>query len=494
MKKILSLLLCTLLLLVGCHKAPQVAAEPEIPKNISLSSSRDTYLIDATLEQHNLTATQKVHYVNKEQVELTEVYFHLYPNAYAKEDVVPKSQFDHYYPNGFQPGGITLSQVTIEQKEVPVEYQQDNQIVRIPLAKPLKPGENVLITFAYITSIPNNKDRFGYYGNYYNLTSFYPIACVYDENGFHTPKYCPTGDPFYSDIADYHVNLTLPAEYVVACTGNAQEQIDGDRKKITAYAQNVRDFAVAACPELKLHQESVDGTLVKAYVLDDADGQDALAFSKDSLRYFNQAYGKYPYEQLSVVESPFITGGMEYPNLVLMASSLYDASRKEKTQFNAYYLELVIAHEIAHQWWYGVVGNDQYNEAFLDEALTDYSAMAYMLDKYQKNQRIATAINDYHTAMPYESYHDRAKGQENMAKPLDQFTLPEYTAIVYSKGNLMHQEIERIMGKQAYQDCLKEYYETYRFDTVNTDDFFQHMKQSYAYDWDTFFQKWVYGQ
>ena len=170
----------------------------------------------------------------------------------------------------------------------------------------------------------------------------------------------------------------MPENIVVASTGLIKsDRHKGNNDVMSINASNVRDFAFVLSPKFKVAEEDVDGIKVMSYYFDEDVGTRALKYAKDAVKFYNSYIGKYPYKQYSVVESDFYMGGMEYPNLVMISKDLYSKN-------NIFNLEYVIAHETAHQWWYGVVGNNEVKEAWLDEGLTEYMTIMYIEKYYGK--------------------------------------------------------------------------------------------------------------
>ena len=162
----------------------------------------------------------------------------------------------------------------------------------------------------------------------------------------------------------------------MAHTGTGTVQTENGKDVYTIDAPNVRDFA-AVCSRYftvlsqRMNRDGTD-TMVSAYVLQDASfgKEQSLAAAVGAVRAYSDFIGPYPYPTLNVVQTDFFIGGMEYPGVVLIDNSVYSEDA-------AGWLEYIVAHEVGHQWFYGVVGNDQVKEPWLDEALTEYLTLCY---------------------------------------------------------------------------------------------------------------------
>lgn len=450
----------------------------------------NTYEITATFDPVNktITAVQKTIYVNTSDTALRELFFHVYPNAFSNQKTVPFLSDELYkaYPEGFAPGWMHIKTVKVDGKEIYFKVEgKDNTILRLRLLKPLNRGKYVSIYMSYVVKIPPSVGRFGYGKNTYNITNWYPIACVYDDKGWHKDPYYVLGDPFYSEIADYRVSVRTPIGYIVACTGDiTRTSTDGKIKNWSIMADNVRDFAMIISDKFKIMSEKRNGITIKSYYFSqDNFGMRALKYAGDALEFFSEYIGPYPYKQYSVVQADFYVGGMEYPNLVMIDGDLYNKS-------NIFSMEYVIAHETAHQWWYGVVGNDEVNEAWLDEGLTEYSTILYLERYYGKS--IADNVFSKAIEKPFEEFIASNKNT-NTLRPLSQFRgWEDYTNLTYNKGAIIYNNLRKLVGDNVFNQILREYYTEYKYKNATTQDLIDVATKVYGKDLGGFFQEWLY--
>lgn len=447
--------------------------------------------VDFDTEEKMYTAIQKIIYVNNEETPLSEVYFHIYPNTFREKETTPFlfGSFDSAFPNGFEPGYIDIKSISLKDKVVNnFEISgKGKTILRIPFEKELSPKEKIEIKMEYTVKMPPAQDRFGYGEKTFNLGNWYPIAAVYDDEGWNLDPYYSIGDPFYSDTSNYNVTIKAPKDIIIASTGNIlSEEVEGNKKKWTIEAKLVRDFAWAASKDFKIIEKDVDGTLVKVYVLNDDEDINNFAAetSYSSIEIFNKIFGKYPYGQYSVVATSF-PSGMEYPGIVFIGEKYYHNVYKGS-------LEIVIAHETGHQWWYSVVGNDEIDEAWLDESLTSYSEVIYADEKY--GESVGNNYYQRSVAGRYNSVKDSLPN-EIVAKPLSEFeNWDDYGSLAYTKGAMFVHAIEEKYGEDTLYNILKEYYKRYRFLNATTEDFVKVCEDITGDDFKALVDEWLYDK
>lgn len=409
--------------------------------------------IEYDAETQTAVASEKVIYYNQSDLSLDYICFHLYPNAFredAVKKVVTTANQNEAYPNGESWGGIFIDEVKNEEYALDFEITgEDENILKIYLSEDLEPLKNIEINIDFSLILPNINHRFGYGDKTVNFGNFYPIACVFENGDFVQDLYVSNGDPFYSDCSKYDVQVTYDKKFVLASTGEQYEDIENDGKVTTKIkAENVRDFCFILSENFDIIETKTGNTLVKYYFYDDENPQNSLQTAVKSIETFNSCFGNYPYSQYSVVECNFVYGGMEFPQLVMISDSL---TTKEDFQY-------VIIHETAHQWWYGIVGNNQYENAWIDEGLAEYSTALF----YEKNQEygvsyknmIRSAQRNYDIFVDVfsEIYGDVDTSMNR--KICDFNTEPEYVNCTYTKGLLMFNDIRENVGENKFQKIL----------------------------------------
>lgn len=459
-KRVLVLVFAALLVfsLAGCRTPEK--SQKILPENPNGHSYRMELRLDE--KEKTVSGTLALTYRNATGKDLKEIPFFVYPNAFADKQTAPfyKSYTDTAYPNGFSPGSITFSRIAADGTEAAhILGNADKSLLTITLPRPLANGGSAQIAFDFTVQIPNSLGRFGYGSKAINLCNFYPIACPYDGTKFLTYPYIEQGDPFVSDMADYEVTLEVPNGLIVAHTGSSTQKSEGKTDIYTITAKSVRDFAAVCSRHFQMKSERIvkDGTdvMVTAYTYDDASfgKSEALDYGANAIKAFSNLIGPYPYATMCVVQTDFFIGGMEYPNIVLIDQSLYE--RESKTM-----LEFIIAHEVGHQWFYGVVGNDQVMEPWLDEALTDYITLCYYGYRYGKDAQ----LEQYKQQIELQYQFGKAYGL--IPEEFDRVGLPTtsfeddfvYSVVVYNRGTMMFTELANTIGKEKLLKALGVYY------------------------------------
>lgn len=446
-------------------------------------------------EQSNtLEGKQEVVYYNNSENMFTHLYFHLYPNAFregAKNRVVSSTKASEAYPNGESYGKIDIKKVYNENCELKFEIiGEDQNILAVELEKSIYPDESTIINIDFLTTLANINHRLGYGDTTINLGNFYPIVCVYEDGkGFSQSLYHSNGDPFYSDCANYEVSIKYNSKFTLATSGELKKSSSSNGLKEDCYVgNNMRDFCLVLSENFAVESKKVDGVNVNYYGYKGDDNlNECLQVAVDSLKTFNEMFGDYPYKELSVVKSNFIHGGMEYPGIVLISDAVEDVD-------NNY----VIVHEIAHQWWYGVVGNDEYNHAWQDEGLAEYSTLLFFKENpsYGENfdDLITGANNSYKL---FEDVYIRVQGHvdRRMDRPLCDFeTEPEYVQCTYTKGVLLFNNIKDLIGEKKFIKALQDYYQTFKFKNAIPEDLIAIFVKYGGNKMENLFNTWLEGK
>ncbi len=405
-----------------------------------------------------------------------------------------KSIYLHVYPNAFKDNGgwIKIHDVNSILGSNILGYRIqgfDETILNITLINPLKPGELLKINVTFTIKVPVVADRFGYNNGIMALGNALPILAVYDEDGWNLDPYVRSGESFYSEIANYDVIIMTDPDVVIAATGNLiNTSYNGNLKIEHWYAEKVRDFAIVASKDFKVYTVKYENVTIYSYYKSEHEylGKEAAKIGYKAIKAYSENIGFYAYNELRIVEVDFWAGGMEYPMLVMIASSLYVPSRFE-------YLELVIAHEIGHQWWYGAVGNDQNDEPWLDEGLTEYTTIMYfewnygwkrgrdIFYKYYKNR--------YYRFLSYHGDYPIADTMYFFAKkPYIYFT------IVYKKGACVLDMLRHMLGDETFFNILRTFYVEYKYKIARIRDFIAIAEKVSDRDLSWFFDHWLYGR
>ena len=484
---------------------------------------RVDYRITATLDttRRQLRGRETIHYSNNSPDTLSYLWMFVEQNICAPTSVTNQldqpplaflgSTFD-FSCKGFN-GGLSLEGVSIARRAVrPVVY---GTTMRIDLPRPLPPGGALLLDLAWRFPVPDyGAGRMGRDGSLYQIAQWYPRLAVYDDvRGWNHEPYIGAGE-FYLEYGNFDVTLTVPAGYVVAATGllrNPEQVLTrGQRDRlgiartsthpvaiITAdeagqaartrpstkgqltwrfTADNVRDFAFAAGPELRWDASSYDGILINTLYRPKANRwEEANRMAHETIKYFCEQWYRYPYPQATTVEGPI--EGMEYPMLTFVPNS---PSREEQ--------QWVLSHEFGHEWFPMVVGSNERLYPWMDEGFNTFIDLAEAARYFG-----GTPYGDTIEVHPLHLYPDHAvlgKEQPLISRPVEAKDL-FWTG--YQKPALMLQTLRlEVLGKERFDHAFRQYIKALAFKHPTPADFFRVMRDASGMDLDYFWRDWIY--
>ncbi len=438
------------------------------------SPGASVYHIDLRISDDlmHLDGREEVCYTNQETVFLQDVYFHLLPNLLE--------------------GKIEIERVEVNAIRVTPEFAFARSAMRVPLLQALPPGEVVVIGISFSISVPTEGDNsygiFAFTDNILALAHFYPLVAVYDNEGWNIEVPLPFGDLVYADISFFIVRTTAPSMLTMIASGiEIDREVIGETQRITYAAGPMRDFYLVASPRYTTASTHVGETTVNSYAPPESaiGAKNALDYAVTALRLFNDSFGPYPFTQFDIVTTPTVAFGVEYPGVVITNIRMYDGG---SSSYPPSYLESTVVHEVAHQWFYGVVGNDQLNEPWLDEALAQYATLIYMQTLYGTPG--ATRFrNSLEERWARVGYVDIPIGMR-----VRDYTDVEYGAIIYGRGPLFLCALADTMGQKTFDSFLRDYYQAYQWRIATTDGFEQLAEMHCNCDLTLLFANWVYGR
>lgn len=455
-------LLCSL-----CFKVPYAFAEDTL----------NNYKINAVFDENKkvLTANETISFNNSYGKDLKDIVLHLYPDSYNSAETLPGIGGMPPTLEKDQIGDITITKVLINNKSV--DFTQKNQILKVNLNENLKPKEKVDIYIDFTLKLPSGNNRMGYSNDIYNFTNWYPILSIYnpktglwDENPFH-----PVGESNYSESSNYDFTIETSKNMVIASTGVDKKTTFNDNKKtLNVAAENVRDFVFIMSPKFNVVSKTVDGTKINSFYYNDENAikskkqaNKLLDVASDSIKFFSNTFGKYPFEEFDIVEANLSGGAMEYPQLIQMGHYNFNPDIDYLQTFTHMPFEITsTVHEIGHQWWYSVVGNNEFKESFLDESLTTYSTAYYFEKQYGKYFQ-ESAFTQFRLHL----YPDKTAGLP-INSSVDKFaSWSEYSMIIYRKGPVVFEDLKQRVGEEKFVEILKTYFERYKFKNATIDGF-----------------------
>jgi hypothetical protein len=382
---------------------------------------------------------------------------------------------------------------------------ESTDICLIELATSLDPGSQINIQTPFRVKVPSGDiSRLGHIGQSYQITQWYPKPAVYDKNGWNPISYLNQGE-FYSEYGSFDVSITLPANYVVGATGdlktpseiafmnqlaektkknigrivNDNEKYDktpfpsSDLKmKTIRFTQDkVHDFAwfadkryVALKGEIELPNTRKLINTWALFVPQNAKyWQHAIEYLNDGTYYYSLWNGNYPYSHVTAVDGTISAGGgMEYPNITVIGN----ASSKEE-------LEIVIVHEVGHNWFYGIMGSNERAHGWLDEGLNTLNEVRYIQTKYPGNKRLSDMALNGRFHLDDLDYHDmgdlmfRTISSLGLDQPIEthskDFSSANYGIIMYQKTGLVFYYLKDYLGDQEFDRIMHMYFNKWKF-------------------------------
>lgn len=385
-------------------------------------------------------ALQRLWYVNTTLSTLDQIVFTVVPARY----------------NAFR-----LDVVRRDGEEAP--WSLEDSILEVALTPSLGPGAPTRIDLEYQVQVPLRGGRFGQREGVLALGNLFPVIQIYrtprlavagQPLGWARTPYTEIGDAFFSEVADFTVDLELTRPAVVASGANLVQQ---EELRYRFAALGVRDFGLAISPSYQTQSREVDGVTLAAYYLPEhaAQARTYLDVGAEALRWMSQTYGQYPLDRLALAEvssagSTFV--GQEYPGLIMLGSGLTAGGGGV-----AGYLGNIVAHEVAHQWFYGLVGNDQVYEPWLDEALATWLSHEFLRSNYPELYPSAwsnlVALNRRERSLLGERPVDGGVYDFSDEGP--------YFAFVYRKGAQLIEALRERLGPAVLTDALGEYVRLY---------------------------------
>jgi len=420
-----------------------------------------------------LQGREEVRYTNQEDEPLDEVYFRLFPNIAG--------------------GAATVSAVKADDQDVEPVYEFQDSALRVPLPAALQPGEQAVIQVDFEVEVAQemggNYGLFGYFDGVLVLDEFYPVIPVYDDEGWNVEVPPPDGDVTHFDASFYLVRVTAPANLTVVASGvKVGREYEGDKQVLTFAAGPARDFYLAASENYTVVSETVGETTVNSYTFSEwTDGARlTLQFVAGALNSFNERFGVYPYTEFDVVSTPMLAQGMEYPGIVAISLNLYDPEAVVSGLPSRVMLESVIAHETAHQWFYNAVGNDQVDEAWLDEALVQYATGLYYEDVHGK-----AAAQEYRGSWDY-LWGRIGRADSPIGLSSGAYADGVYYPTIYGRGPLFVAALAKEMGREPFDEFLHDYYTSHKW-RIGTSDAFRQLAEHHCQcDLTAMFEEWVY--
>ena len=423
------------------------SVSPTPPPPAERTASRTNYILYSTLDFNGRTITtdQTIRYTNNTGTLLSEIVFSVQPNRYA---------------NTFALNSIAQDGASI------TSYTLNGQRLSVSLPQPLQAGSAATLTINFKLNIPAKQADgvFGYDYNQINLVDWYPFIVPY-QNGWILHDPMPWGEHLVYDSSDIELNIKKDSNVVIAAGASAEQ--NGEWTRYRMYG--ARTFAFSASDEFLVSESTVGNVAVRSYYFSGykSGGDGILQLAAQAIETFSAQFAPYPHQSLAIVQSD-MNDGMEYDGVVFLATDFYS----QYTGGARNNLATIGVHEIAHQWWFSLVGNDHALEPWLDEGLSTYSERIFYENNYPANISWWWQFRvDFFKPTGYVDTTIYNGG-----------SFRTYTNAVYFQGARFLDELRTRMGHGNFSKFLKEYARRYSYGHATSTDFFALMRETVNVD------------
>jgi len=409
----------------------------------------------------------------------------------------------------------------------------DQTVVAVALPEPVPPGGSITLDIAFTSQLPQVFARTGFKDDFFMVGQWFPKLGVYEPTGMRGREaggwnchQFHANSEFYADYGTYRVEITAPSTYIIGATGvRTHEHTNGNGTTTYTYEQaDVHDFVWTADPDYVVVKATFSATTdvtpqeyqriaallgrsldevklsdVEITVLLQPDhrpqAQRHVDAAKAGIKWFGLWYGRYPYKTLTVVDpAPGAggAGGMEYPTFITAGSTwLFNAWPFDRIRA----VEAVTIHEFGHQFWYALVGNNEFEEAWLDEGFNTYSTTKVMETVYGRDRTMMEFLG----ITLGEDDTNRLSNTPNatfnriLSKAWEYTPSGEYGFYSYTKPGLVLGTLEGYLGKQAMARIMRTWHERWRFKHPRSEDFFALVDELTGQDFGWYFDQTVRG-
>jgi hypothetical protein len=427
--------------------------------------------IDTGLE--NVTGRAEIRYTNRGTAALDKVELRLFPNILG--------------------GKMGINSLMVNGQASTPAYGLQNSLLIVPLNKALQPGETSVIGIDFVVSVPDDPTQnygvLAHNSAVLTLAHAYPMVAVYAENGWHAEIPPQSGDLTFTDAAYYTVQVTAPADLTLVATGREISRQQTAQTQTVNFALGpAHDFMLAAVSGYDKVRRQVGEVTINSYAPAAELARAALALdtAAEAVKIYSQRYAPYPYTELDVVATPTLALGGEYPGLVVITDRLYASGEIFNGAPIENYLEGTVAHEVGHQWFYNLVGNDQLNQPWLDESLAQFVTWQYYAERYG-----AGAAEEYKQS--FDERWARVRDEKiPVGQPVAAYNGKEYSAIVYGRGALFFLALRKQIGQEKFDAFLRAYTTHYTWGIATSDGLQAQAEQACACDLTGLFKDWIY--
>jgi hypothetical protein len=491
----------------------------------SLSTRVANYDIDVTLDPatRTLTGSEVVTWHNTGEIPAYSLRLHLYWNAFRntnstwlkQRQLAGDTPFAGASEDDFGYTNVTaLAFINADGSETDMmrsfrhispddQNRDDRSLAAADLPVPVPPGQSMRIKVAWTSRFPKNFDRTGAIGNYFLAVHWFPKLGVFDRGGWAARQFFANTE-FFADFGTYDVRMSVPRGWIVGATGVERSRTEAGNLTTHRYVQDdVHDFAWATSPDFVERTQRFEHpglTPVNMRLLLQpahehlADRHFAAAAA--TLRYYGEWFGPYPYPALTIIDPAFRSQseGMEYPTLFTAGTRWLSPKQSNDPEY-------VVIHETGHQWWQGMVANNEVMHAWLDEGINEYADSRLQSIAFQPNYLVERFFGGFipwqyrdialqrATDTNYMNSFRLAGAREPLAMPTYLLWPSTHQSLSYHKAALMLHTLERMHSWEVMQRVLSTFFARWKFKHPVPEDFFDVLREVTGQDHKEFIEQ-----
>jgi peptidase M1-like protein len=488
--------------------APAPSAQTAAPEPI-LSPRNASYAITARLDPASRTirGDEILTWRNTAATSATTLQFHLYYNAWRntrstwmRERRLGRSDPARVRRPPEDWGWIDVTSVRVIGGGAPSDLTSrmrfiapddgnpdDRTVLEVPLERAVAPGETINVQIAWSSHVPRTFARTGAIGDFYFIAQWFPKIGVLQDTGWNCHQF-HSATEFFADFGVYDVRLTVPKGWIVGATGverDTRDEADGTTTH-HYYQADVHDFAWTTSPDYiekraRFEHPALPAVEMRLLLQPEHEGQAERHFeaTRAALKYYGEWFGAYPYGHVTIVDPAWQSqaGGMEYP-------TLFTAGTRWLTPSGVTVPEGVTVHEAGHQFWFGIVASNEFEDAWMDEGLNTFSTARVIEQAYTPNYYSKRYFGDFIPWVFRDVPLSRATDGDRLgafrpvatsdaqATPTWRYWPGSASAITYDKTALWLHTLERMLGWDTLQRIMSTYYSRYAFKHPRPSDFF----------------------
>jgi aminopeptidase N len=489
-----------------------------------LSPRNANYSIDVRLDPDSRTVTgsEVITWRNVTSKPVDDLRFHLYWNAWRddrstwqRERMLARAAARDTRPD--DRASLDVSSLRLTGGGEPVDLTGrmrfiapddgnafDRTVLEAPLPRPATPGSTLTIEIAWTAHVPRTVARTGAIGNFFFIAQWFPKLGVLQDEGWNCHQFHSSTE-FFSDYGVYDVRMTVPRSWLVGATGverDRRDNVDGTTTH-RYYQEDVHDFAWTTSPDFieraaRFEHPSLPPVEMRLLLRPDHASQDDRHFeaTRAALKYYGEWFGAYPYGHLTIVDPAYQSGagGMEYPTLFTAGTRWFAPEHSDDP-------EDVVIHEAGHQFFYGIVGNNEFEDAWMDEGINTFAESRALMAWYAPMYLQQRYFGDFipfvfkDILLDREIYWNRFAGYRRNPKS-DQQSTPSYryypgggNVVTYNKTALWLNTLERWLDWPTLQHILSTFFARWQFKHPRPQDFFDIASEAAGRDLGPFFDQ-----